>query len=315
MTQTISPQQLEHLRKAGQQIELIDVRTPVEFQEVHVAFARNVPLDRLDPQAIQSVRNGHPDQPLYIICRSGSRGKQACEKLVAAGVTNAFNVEGGTQACEAAGVPVVRGKKAISLERQVRIAAGALVVIGAALGFWVHPYWIGLSAFVGAGLMFAGITDTCGMAMLLARMPWNQVTGSSGGACRAGALLLVGVAALSAPKTTLAEEHIRDSLATVQRSMAEQKAVLVDVREKDEWEEGHLRDARLLPLSSLQAGVQNLDLTKVLPKDKVIYLHCAAGGRCVQAATLLKKQGYDVRPLKSGFDALLKAGFPAAVRE
>jgi rhodanese-related sulfurtransferase len=318
MTQTISPQQLEQLRKADQQIELIDVRTPVEFQEVHVAFARNVPLDRLDPQAIQSARNGNngnADEPLYLICRSGSRGKQACEKLVAAGVMNAINVEGGTLACEAAGVPVVRGKKAISLERQVRIVAGALVVIGAALGFWVHPYWIGLSAFVGAGLMFAGITDTCGMAMLLARMPWNQVTGSSGGACRASVLLLVGATALLAPNTTLAEEHTRDSLATVQRRMAAQKAVLVDVREKDEWEEGHLRDARLLPLSTLQEGVQNLDLTKVLPKDKVIYLHCAAGGRCVQAATLLKKQGYDVRPLKSGFDALLEAGFPAAVRQ
>lgn len=314
MAQTISPQQLEHLRKTGQQIELIDVRTPVEFQEVHVEFARNVPLDRLDPQAIQSARNGTVDQPLYVICRSGSRGKQACEKLAAAGVTNAINVEGGTQACEAAGLPVVSGKKAISLERQVRIAAGALVVIGAALGFWVHPYWIGLSAFVGAGLMFAGITDTCGMAMLLARMPWNQVTGSSGGACRAGALLLVGTAILS-PTTTLAVEHTRDSLATVQSSLAAQKAVLVDVREKDEWEEGHLRDARLLPLSTLRPGVRDLDLTKVLPKDKVIYLHCAAGGRCVQAATLLKKQGYDVRPLKSGFDALLEAGFPAAMRQ
>ena len=84
-------------------------------------------------------------------------------------------MEGGTLACEAANLPVVRGQKAISLERQVRIAAGSLVLIGAILGFWVDPYWIALAAFVGAGLIFAGITDTCGMAMLLARMPWNQV--------------------------------------------------------------------------------------------------------------------------------------------
>lgn len=175
MPQTITPKELEILRQAGKQIDLIDVRFPVEFRDVHVEFARNVPLDRLDPQAIQAERNGNADQPLYVVCRSGSRGRQACEKLLAAGIANVVNVEGGTLACEAAGLPVVRNKKAIPLERQVRIAAGALVLIGSALGFWVHPYWIGLVAFVGAGLMLAGITDTCGMAMLLARMPWNRV--------------------------------------------------------------------------------------------------------------------------------------------
>ncbi len=85
------------------------------------------------------------------------------------------NVEGGTQAWDQAGLPVVRGQQAMSLERQVRIAAGSLVVLGSALGAFVSPYWIGLAAFVGAGLVFAGITDTCGMGMLLARMPWNKV--------------------------------------------------------------------------------------------------------------------------------------------
>lgn len=175
MSTTISPQELMKLRQSGQPVELLDVRTPVEFREVHVEFARNVPLDQLDAQAINDRRRGTAEQPLFVVCRSGSRAKQACEKLVAAGLANVVNVEGGTIACEAAGLPVVRGKKAISLERQVRIAAGALVVTGAALGFWVHPYWIGLAAFVGVGLIFAGITDTCGMAMILARMPWNQV--------------------------------------------------------------------------------------------------------------------------------------------
>ncbi len=74
---------------------------------------------------------------------------------------------------------MVRGKKTISLERQVRIAAGTLVLVGSALGAFVHPYWIGLAAFAGAGLVFAGVTDTCGMAMFLARMPWNQVRDQS----------------------------------------------------------------------------------------------------------------------------------------
>lgn len=175
MITAISPQELGRLKQTGKTIELIDVRTPVEFQELHVEFSRNVPLDRLDPVAIQAERNGAADQPLYVVCRSGGRSKQACDKFVAAGMANVVNVEGGTLACEAAGLPVVRGKKAISLERQVRIAAGSLVLIGSALGWFVHPYFIGLAAFVGAGLVFAGITDTCGMGMLLARMPWNQV--------------------------------------------------------------------------------------------------------------------------------------------
>ena len=184
MTATIAPKQLAEIRSAGKKVELLDVRTPVEFREIHVDFARNVPLDRLDMQALMSERSGSAGEPLYVICRSGSRGKQACEKLAAAGL-NVVNVEGGTLAWDAAGLPVVRGKKAISLERQVRIVAGFLVLVGAVLAIAVHPYFAGLSAFIGAGLMFAGITDTCGMAMLLAKMPWNQIGGNAAGTCRA----------------------------------------------------------------------------------------------------------------------------------
>jgi rhodanese-related sulfurtransferase len=171
---TISPTRFSELSKEGKKLDLIDVRTPVEFQEVHVEFARNVPLDQLDPKAVIEARNGVASDPLYVVCRSGSRGKQACEKFLAAGITNVFNVEGGTLACVDAGLPVVRGKKAMSLERQVRIAAGSLVLVGVTLGWFVHPVFFGLSAFVGAGLVFAGVTDTCGMGMILARMPWNQ---------------------------------------------------------------------------------------------------------------------------------------------
>lgn len=174
--QTISPKELSelHARQNGQ-VRLIDVRTPVEFREVHIPFAINVPLDRLDPQALK--RDCPPDQTFYVVCRSGSRGRQACEKLLASGL-KVVNVDGGTLAWEQAGLPVVRGRKAISLERQVRIAAGTLVLLGVTLGVTVHPYWLGLAAFVGAGLIFAGITDKCGMALLLGRMPWNQVRDS-----------------------------------------------------------------------------------------------------------------------------------------
>ena len=172
---TISPRDLAARRRAGQPVELIDVRTPVEFREVHAEAARNVPLSELDPKVLLAARDGQPDQPLYVICQSGSRGRQACEKFLAAGFANVVNVEGGTRAWAECGLPVARGKKAISLERQVRIAAGHLVLIGAALGAFVHPAFIGLSAFIGAGLLFAGLTDTCGMGLLLARMPWNRV--------------------------------------------------------------------------------------------------------------------------------------------
>lgn len=171
---TINPPRLAELCKSGK-IDLIDVRTPVEFRELHIEQARNVPLDRIDPAAVAQVRNGDKDKPLYLICRSGSRGRQACEKFLAAGFTNVVNVEGGTLSCVEAGLPIVRGKKAISLERQVRIAAGALVLVGVMLGWLVHPALYGLSALIGAGLVFAGITETCGMGMMLARMPWNQV--------------------------------------------------------------------------------------------------------------------------------------------
>jgi rhodanese-related sulfurtransferase len=180
---SIHPKSLAELDKSGKKPDLIDVRTPVEFREVHVAGATNIPLDQLDPVKVMKARNGVSDAPLYLICRSGSRGRQACEKFVAAGFANVFNVEGGTLACVENGLPVVRGKKMISLERQVRIAAGLLVLIGALLGWFVHPAFIGLSAFVGAGLVFAGVTDTCGMGLMLARMPWNQIQNEAASCC------------------------------------------------------------------------------------------------------------------------------------
>lgn len=173
--QTITPREVEDLRRRGLPVDLIDVRTPVEYREVHAEPARLVPLDRLVPGAVMEARNGARDEPLYVICRSGGRGRQACEAFHSAGFTNVMNVEGGTVAWERAGLPVVRGQKAMSLERQVRIAAGSLVVLGTALGAFVHPAFLGLAGFVGAGLVFAGVTDTCGMGMVLARMPWNRV--------------------------------------------------------------------------------------------------------------------------------------------
>jgi rhodanese-related sulfurtransferase len=180
---TITPQELAELHRAAKKVELIDVRTPLEFHEVHIEFARNIPLDQLDPTAVMNEREPSEQEPLYVVCRSGSRGKQACEKFRAAGFTNVVNVEGGTLACAAAGLPVVRNHKVISLERQVRIAAGSVVLLGATLAWLVDPAFVGLSAFVGAGLVFAGLTDCCGMGLLLARMPWNRLPDGSRPVC------------------------------------------------------------------------------------------------------------------------------------
>ena len=308
MVATISPKQLLDLRSRGETVHLVDVRTPAEYGEVHVDFARNVPLDRLDPRQVATDHARHTG-PIYFVCRSGGRSKTACEKMLAAGISDVVSVEGGTSACEAAGLPVVRGKKAMSLERQVRIAAGALVAIGAALAaFGPEPLWktigAGLAGFVGCGLVFAGVTDTCGMAMLLARMPWNQAPKTS-----CARLLLAAVVAASLAGTAAAAGHTKDTLPAVRQAVEAGQAVLVDVREPDEWAAGHVAGARLLPLSALEKGVDPARLAQTLPKDKIIYCHCLAGGRCLEAAAILAPLGYDVRPLKPGYPQLIQAGF------
>lgn len=151
---------------------LLDVRTPAEFEEAHIAGSVLHPLGDLDAAEVNRLAQGKKN--CVVICRSGNRARQAAEKLTPQDLPQLSILEGGIQAWEKAGLPLNRGAKTMSLERQVRIAAGALVFIGAILGYFVHPAWIALSGFVGAGLVFAGITDTCGMGMLIARMPWNN---------------------------------------------------------------------------------------------------------------------------------------------
>ena len=108
------------------------------------------------------------------------------------------------------------------------------------------------------------------------------------------------------------QEHTKDSLDTVKKALTEKKAILLDVRELTEWQEGHIRDALFIPLSQIRKeNVDPKDWAK-LPKDKIIYCHCAAGGRCLIASDLLKKKGYDIRALKPGYKSLIEAGFPKA---
>lgn len=187
-SETIAPKEMK--RRLDEGARVVDVRTPVEFASSHVPGALNVPLDRFDPAELKGSGVAGPGGPLHLICRSGARASKAAEKARAAGL-EVVCIEGGMDAWEAAGLPAVRGRKSVSLERQVRIAAGSLVVTGVALGFLVHPAFFGLAGFVGAGLVFAGVTDTCAMGMLIARAPWNRVAGGSpagtGGAGASGA--------------------------------------------------------------------------------------------------------------------------------
>lgn len=176
--QTIDVKELA-AKQAREQVRLIDVRTPVEFRSVHAKGAINFPLDTLNPAAVQESLGEHTGETLYVICKSGGRSSKAVEQFENAGFHNVANVDGGTDAWDQAGLPVMRGKKSVSLERQIRIVAGFLALLGAVLSYF-HPAFVALSGFIGAGLLFAGVTDTCGMGMMLAKMPWNQCDSESG---------------------------------------------------------------------------------------------------------------------------------------
>lgn len=180
MSKTITPPELQRLLQEDPGLNVIDVRTPVEFAEVHVPQAKLHPLDSLNTETLLSNGTIRQGQPVYILCRSGQRARLAAEKLTTAGFTDGIVVEGGTQAWVQAGLPVERSDvKVISLERQVRIAAGTLVLTGVLLGWFVHRGFFLLSGFVGAGLIFAGISDWCGMGLLLAKAPWNRRAGQA----------------------------------------------------------------------------------------------------------------------------------------
>lgn len=160
-----------------QPVPVIDVRTPIEFREIHCQFARNIPIDTLEPREIEEQFGDA--ETIYVICKSGARGQKACSKLIAAGFENVVNVEGGTEAWAAAGLPVVRGKKAMSLERQVRILAGLIILVGSVAALTINTYFAVIPAVMGTGLVFAGITNSCAIGMCLAKMPWNQVSDSN----------------------------------------------------------------------------------------------------------------------------------------
>lgn len=160
-----------HVNKSDNTVDFIDVCTPVEYKDKHIAGMRNVPLDELEARKGEFLGK----ETIYVNCRSGNRSQQAIEKLKSLGVTaTLINLEGGILAWEEQGLATKSlGEMRIPLMRQVLIAAGALILIGF-FGQFVHSLFSIISLVVGSGLLFAGLTGWCGMAFLLARAPWNK---------------------------------------------------------------------------------------------------------------------------------------------
>lgn len=174
---SLSPTELRELLDADAPCQLFDVRPYPEFAAGHIRGARLMPLDEI-PRRLGEIDR---TRRVVLVCRTGKRSELARETLAKAGFDQAAELAGGVLAWQQAGLPLDVAERAPwSLERQVRVVAGSLVLLGVALGVTVHPAFLGLSAFVGAGLVFAGLSDWCGMGLLLAKMPWNRAPRISG---------------------------------------------------------------------------------------------------------------------------------------
>lgn len=170
ITQT-SVHELNELLNTGEECQVIDVREFSEFNSERIADAQLMPLSNFEKYAGEIDHS----KPVYLMCRSGNRAKQAAERLLNKGFTDIHVVQGGMGAWADANLPIVKGEsKTWSLERQVRFTAGSIVLLGLILGVFVHPYILVVPAFIGGGLVFSALTDTCGMGIMLAKMPWNK---------------------------------------------------------------------------------------------------------------------------------------------
>lgn len=172
----ISPAELADHRL---RLTVLDVRTPAEFESVHIPGSFNVPLDQLAEHA-EHLRDALAT-PVVLVCRSGMRATEAERALAAHDLPALHVLSGGLAAWEREDRPVRRGKRRWSIERQVRGAAGLLVIVGALGGLLGKQPFGALAAGVGGGLLVSALTDTCTMAELLAKLPYNQVPASDVG--------------------------------------------------------------------------------------------------------------------------------------
>jgi rhodanese-related sulfurtransferase len=166
--EVITPKALAEIQRSNA-VRLIDVREPHEFAQRHAKGATNIPLAELDAEEFE------PSQTIYFICRGGTRGEKACERVLAKqSAARVFNVEGGTLAWQAAGLPTAKAKKPWTLARKINTVSVALILVSFLLAIFVHRGLLGIAALVGAVLVFFAMTDMCGLGDLFGRMPWNE---------------------------------------------------------------------------------------------------------------------------------------------
>ena len=170
----VQAKQVQQDLQSGKRVALIDVRTPVEHEEMRIAGSRLMPLDKLDAASVKAAAEGN--ERCILICRSGKRAEQAFEKLRAAGLENLVILEGGVTDWETAGLPLERStRRRLPLMRQVQLIIGVLALTGSILALTVNKNFAIIPAILGAGLTMAGSTGWCGLAILLSKMPWNKV--------------------------------------------------------------------------------------------------------------------------------------------
>ena len=167
---TISSSDFLKKFKAGDTV-VLDVRSPDEYSYKHIPSSRNIPAEQLSARLGEIPTNSD----IYLICQSGVRSSAACQKLESLGLSQATSIEGGLNAYEKSGGAIAQDRQTLPIMRQVQIVAGTLVVLGIVLSQFLHPAFIYLALFVGCGLVFAGISGFCGMALLLNKMPWNKI--------------------------------------------------------------------------------------------------------------------------------------------
>lgn len=175
----ISPMALRHLLAGDTNVTLIDVRSPAEYRSGHIPGAQLTPLEEIERQRLSSLAadaGSRADNPIYLTCHAGARAEQAAQALYKAGLRHLVLLEGGTEAWQKQGLDLAHCNNALSIERQVQIAVGSLLIVKVFFGFTVHELFFVVGAIIGAGLITAGLTRWCGMARLIARMPWNTAT-------------------------------------------------------------------------------------------------------------------------------------------
>lgn len=178
---SVSAPELHALLQSHPDTRLLDVRTAPEFQSAHIPQARLLPLDDIRPERLDQLHGG---SPIYVICQSGMRARKAIEKLSRAGLRECVLVDGGMDAWTSAGLPVERGaSKVLPLMRQVQLVIGISTAAGAILALTVDPLFVVIPLITGCGLTINGLTGFCGLALLMARLPWNRKAACPSGGC------------------------------------------------------------------------------------------------------------------------------------